>query len=161
MRITPLIWMEVAGIKCEGLKVEKDNITTLENFNKVHFFRSCLSNPRAAMRGFHVGGLTMNPRIITFIIVWIITPREHNHVVLHEKDLILMYCILNQLEVNWTYVLGEQMMKSKRLVDYRIPYMVLVLKFIEYFVCHLMENCLNLSSKIMIIVPLVFFKALH
>jgi len=113
--------------------VGKGNIVALENFNKVTFFRSCLRNPRVAMKGFHVGGLVMNPSIIAFIIVCIITPRGHNHYVLHEEDLILMYCILNQMEVNWAYVLGEQMMRSKRLVDYKIPYVVLVLKLIEYF----------------------------
>jgi len=60
MKITPSIYMEVTGIKCEGLKVGKGNITALENFNKVHFFRSCLRNPCATMKGFHVGGLSIN-----------------------------------------------------------------------------------------------------
>jgi len=85
------------------------------------------------MRGFNVGGLAMNPRIIAFIIAWVMKPRGHNHVVLHEEDLILMYCILNRMRVNWAYVLGEQMEKSKRLVYYRISYVVLVLEFIENF----------------------------
>ena len=122
----------------------KENIATLENFNKIHFFKSYLRNPHATMKGFHVSGLAMNPRITAFIIVWIITPRGHNHASLHEEDLILMYCVLNQMEVNWAYVLGEHMMKSKWLMDYMIPYVVLVLKFIEYF-C-VMENYQNLSS---------------
>jgi len=119
MNITPTIWLEVASIRNSRIKVGKDKF--------------CLRNPHAEMKGFHVGGLAINPRIIAFIIVWIITPKEHNCVVLHEKDLILMYCILNQMEVNWAYMLGEHMMKSKRLVDYRISYVVLVSKFIEYF----------------------------
>jgi len=76
MKITPSIWMEDVGIKCEGLKVIKGNISALEDFNKIHFFRSCLRNQHAPMKGFHVSGLAMNSRIIAFIIVWIITPRN-------------------------------------------------------------------------------------
>jgi len=42
----------------------------------------------------------MYSRILEFIIMWILTPRGHNHVVLHEEDLILMNCIMNQIKVN-------------------------------------------------------------
>jgi len=122
--------MAVADIKCEGLKIGKGNIEALEDYNKITFYRSCLRNQRGIMRGFNVGGLAMNPRIIVFIIVWIMTPRGHNHAVLHEEDLILMYCIINRMTVNWAYVLGEQMVKAKWLVDYRISYVVLISKFI-------------------------------
>jgi len=37
MNITSSTWMEVAGIRYSGLKVEKGNIIALENFNKIHF----------------------------------------------------------------------------------------------------------------------------
>jgi len=84
-------------------------------------------------KGFQVGGLSLNPRILTFIIVWILTPRGHNHAVLHEEDLILMFFIINHLKVNWPYVLGVQMEKARRLMDYRIPYVVLVSRLIQYF----------------------------
>jgi len=65
--------------------------------------------------------------------VWILTPRGHNHAMLNEEDLILMYCITNRMEVNWAYVVGEQMEKSRRLTDYRFPYVVLVSKLIDHF----------------------------
>ena len=52
---------------------------------------------------------------------------------LHEEDLILMNCIMNQIKVNWPSVIGMQLEKAKRLMDYRIPYVVLISKFIQYF----------------------------
>jgi len=91
--------MTVAGLKCEGMKIGKGNIEALVDYNKITFYRSCLRDQRGIMRQFNVGGLAMNPRIIAFIIVWIMTPRGHNHTVLHEEDLILMYCIVNRLRV--------------------------------------------------------------
>jgi len=85
------------------------------------------------MKRFQVGGLTLNSRLIVFFIVWILTPRGHNHAVLHEEDLIHMYCIINCVEVNWEFVIGEKMEKSRRLADYKFSYVVLVSKLIEHF----------------------------
>jgi len=83
MDITPEVWETVTGLKCDGLKLGKGTIEGLEEYNKITFYRSCLRNPQVAGKGFQVGGLVVYPRILAFIIVWILTPRGHNHVVLH------------------------------------------------------------------------------
>jgi len=44
-----------------------------------------------------------------------------------------MYCIQNNVQVNWIYVIHDHMLKAKRLIDFKLPYVVLVSKFIEYF----------------------------
>jgi len=133
MWVSSFKWQVVAGLNCEGIKIGKRNTEELDDYNKITFYRSCLRNPQGIMRGFQVGCLSLIPRLIAFIIVWILTPRGHNHAVLHEEDLILMYCIINRVKVNWAYVIGEQMEKAKRLVDYRLPYVVLISKFIQNF----------------------------
>ena len=69
MKITPSIWMTVAGLKCEGLKIGKGDIESLADYNKIIFYRNFLRDPCGIMRGFNVRGLGMNPRIIVFIIV--------------------------------------------------------------------------------------------
>jgi len=50
-----------------------------------------------------------------------------------KKDLILINCIMNQIKMNWPSVIGMQLEKAKRLMDYKIPYVVLISKFIQYF----------------------------
>ena len=40
---------------------------------------------------------------------------------------------MNQIKVNWVFVVNEHMLKSKRLADYRFPYAILVSKVIDYF----------------------------
>jgi len=120
----------VTGLKCDELKLGKGTIEGLEDYNKVTFYSSCLRNPQVVGKGFQVGGLSVYPRIMAFIIVWILTPRGHNHAVLHEKDMILMYRIMNQIKVNWPSVIGMQLEKAKRLMNYRVPYVVLISKFI-------------------------------
>jgi len=58
MWVSSVKWLSVARIKCEGIKVGKGNIKELEEYNNITFYRSCLRNPQAIMRGFQVGGLT-------------------------------------------------------------------------------------------------------
>jgi len=75
MEITPALWKAVVGLKPTGVKVGKGNVVTLEDFYKNQFFKSCLRNPHVVMKGFNVARLAMNPRIIAFVIVWLLTPK--------------------------------------------------------------------------------------
>ena len=45
----------------------------------------------------------------------------------------VMYCIQNGVMVDWTYTICDHMMKAKRLIDFKLPYVVLISKFIEHF----------------------------
>ena len=92
-----------------------------------------MRNPTEPVVKFHVGNLTLIPRLLAHIIAWQLTPRGMNHVVLHEEDLILLYCIMNQFKVNWVSTMVEHMLKSSRLPDYRFPYPIFVSKLIDYF----------------------------
>jgi len=67
------------------------------------------------------------------IITKVIVPRGSNHSKLNEGDLILMYCIQHNVQVDWIFVFRDHMLKAKRLMDFRLPYVVLVSKFIKYF----------------------------
>ena len=92
-----------------------------------------MRNPTEPVVKFHAGNLTLIPRLLAHIIAWQLTPRGRNHVVLHEEDLILLYCIMNKLKVNWVSNMKEHMLKSTRLPDYRFPYAIYVSKLIDYF----------------------------
>jgi len=133
MKVTSEVWNSVTGIKFSGLKVGKGNISGIWEFNKLQYYRSCMRNPAQSIRIFHAGNLNLTPRLVAYIIAWQLIPRGTNHVVLHEEDLILLYCIMNLIKVNWVYIINEHMLKSKRLTDYRFPYAILVSKLINYF----------------------------
>jgi len=72
-------------------------------------------------------------RILAFIVIWLLTPRGFNHAVLTEEDLMLMYCLMGKIKVNWVSVIKEHVIKIKRKVEFRIPYVVLISHFIDYF----------------------------
>ena len=133
LKITREIWSSVGGIKYSGLKVSKGNTAGIQGFNKLQFYRSCVRNPTEPVARYHAGSLTLIPRLLAHIIAWQLTPRGSNHAVLHEEDLILLYCIMNQLKVNWVSTMVEHMLKSARLPDYRLPYAIFVSKLIDHF----------------------------
>jgi len=113
--------------------VSKWNTDGIQGFNKMQYYKSCVRNPTKPVARFHAGNLTLIPRLLAYMIAWQLTPRGSNHAVLHEEDLILLYCIMNQLKVNWVSTMVEHMVKSTRLSDYRFPHVIFVSKLIDYF----------------------------
>ena len=85
------------------------------------------------MRNFLVGWLKLDERLIAFIVSWIITPRGSNHSTISEEDLLLIYCIMNKVKINWIHTIKEHMQKSVRLCDFHYPYAILFSKFLHYF----------------------------
>jgi len=58
---------------------------------------------------------------------------------LTEEDLVLIYCIMNKVKINWINIIMEHMQKSTRLNDYHYPHVVLISKFLHYFEVDLEE----------------------
>jgi len=48
------------------------------------------------------------------IITKITVPCGSNHSTLNEGDLIIIYCIQKNVQVDWIYVIRDHMMKAKR-----------------------------------------------
>jgi len=127
------VWLSVTGLRNEGATVSRGNTSELGNFNKVQFYKSCLRNQESASRTFNVGGLVAIPRLLAYIVIWVLTPRGLNHATLTEEDLILMYCLMNKIKVNWVNMIREHLFKVGKKLEYRIPYVILLSQFIEYF----------------------------
>jgi len=133
MEINKRAWKDVVGLKPRGVQVRKGETGAVPEFNKMQYYGQCLRNPIAEIKHFHVGGLKVDQRLLGMIVTKILVPRGSNHSTLNEGDLILMYYIQHNIQVDWIYVFRDHMLKAKRLTDFRLPYVVLVSKFIEYF----------------------------
>jgi len=127
------VWLSVTGLRKEGATVSRGNTSELVNFNKVQFYKSCLRNQESASRMFNVGGLAATPRILAYIVIWVLTPCGLNHATLTEEDLILMYYLMNKIKVNWVNMICEHLFKVGKKLEYCIPYVILLSHFIEYF----------------------------
>jgi len=68
------VWLSITVLRNGGAVVSRGNTTELENFNKVQFYKSCLRNQETTSRTFNVGGLATTPRILAYIVIWLLTP---------------------------------------------------------------------------------------
>jgi len=127
------VWLAVAGLRNAGIPVGRSHAVGLEGFNKQQFFKTCLRNLNTEYRSYSVGGLAVTPRILAFIAIWLLTPRGFTHAVLTKEDLMLTYCLMGRIKVNWVSVIKEHIIKIRRKVEFRIPYVVLISHFIDYF----------------------------
>jgi len=151
MVITSDVWAIVAGLKSSGLRINRGNLGIVEEFNKMQFYKGCLKNPQSKVRIFSVGGLKLEERLIAFIVSWILTPRGSNHFTLSEEDLLLIYCIMNKVKINWIRTIKEHMQKYMRLCDFHYPYAILISKFLHYFEMYIegeLDEVIKPSSEI-------------
>jgi len=44
-----------------------------------------------------------------------------------------MSCLMTKIKVNWVNVISERLFKVGKKLEYHIPYVILLLQFIEYF----------------------------
>jgi len=82
---------------------------------------------------FHVGRLHVEERLLAMVVTKMIMPRGSNNSTFNEGDLVMMYCIQNGVVVDWAYTICDHMLKAKRLTDFKLPYAVLISKFLEHF----------------------------
>jgi len=73
--------------------------------------------------------LRVEESLLAMVVTKMIIPRGSNHATLNECDLMEMYCIQNGVVVDWTYTICDHMMKAKRLIDFKLPYVVLISMF--------------------------------
>jgi len=99
------VWSAVTDLKSYGLRTNRGNLGVVEDFNKNQFYKGCLKNPHSKVRNFSVGGLKLDERLVTFIVSWILTPRGSNRSTLSEEDLLLIYCIMNKVKINWIHTI--------------------------------------------------------
>jgi len=133
MEINKKAWKDVVEHKSRGVQVRKGEIGVVPEFNKVQYYGQFLRNPAAEIKHIHVGGLKVDQRLLGMIVTRILVACGSNHSTLNEGDLILIYYIQYNIQMDWIYVLHDHMLKAKRLMDFRLPYVVFVSKFIEYF----------------------------
>jgi len=131
--ITNDVWAAINGLKFSRLRINKGNLRVIKEFNKMQFYKNCLKNPLSKVRIFSVGGLKLDERLIVFNFSWIITSRGSNHSTLSEEDLLLIYCIMNKVKLNWIHIIKDHMQKAIRLSNFHYPYAILISKFLHYF----------------------------
>jgi len=100
MEIKKRAWKDVVRLKPRGVQVRKGETGVVPEFKKMQYYGQCLRNPIAEIKHFHVRGLKVDQRLLGMIVTKVLVPRGSNHSTLNEGDLILMYCIQHNIQVD-------------------------------------------------------------
>ncbi|MED6199994.1 hypothetical protein PIB30_081061 [Stylosanthes scabra] len=60
-----------------------------------------------------VGYLSLEHRLLHYLIVYVLVPRAHNHGLILEEDLDLMWRMANHKKLNWVVIIATHMRRSK------------------------------------------------
>ena len=110
------VWLSVVGLKNEGVMVSRGYTTELGSFNKVQFYKSCLRSHESAPRTFNVGGLAAIPRILAYIVIWVLTPRGFNHATLMRKIMMKSIVQMRKMQMETMLKILIQLVQNQLLL---------------------------------------------
>ena len=107
---------------------------SIDGYSKMQNYRGMLLDLVRNLRN-HLGvcGLTIEDRMLMYLITYILTPRSSNHAQVTDNDLQIVYGLKSSIQLNCVLLIEVIMLKSHRLVDYEFSYIVLASRFIDYF----------------------------
>jgi len=107
--------------------------THIDGFNRILTYQSLLRQPNLHInKKLLAGPLTIEARLLHYLIVWILCPRGTNHAQCSEVDLLIIYCLMNHIMIEWSMFFMETMLKARKLTQYPLPYSLLISRICEY-----------------------------
>jgi len=126
------IWINVARIPPSA---DRTSIlsTHIDDFNRILTYQSLLRQPDLHInKKLLAGPLTIEARLLHYLIVWIMCPRGTNHAQSSEADLLIIYCLMIHIMIDWSMLFMETMLKARKLTQYPLPYSFLISRICEY-----------------------------
>ncbi|XLT11771.1 hypothetical protein HN51_057461 [Arachis hypogaea] len=72
-------------------------------------------NPQMDVRGnISCSGLGNEQRILMYLFSYMLIPRKHNHGILFNEDIIVLWAIVTEKEINWPYFMVHHMLEMKK-----------------------------------------------
>ncbi|MED6151872.1 hypothetical protein PIB30_086540 [Stylosanthes scabra] len=95
-------------------------------------------------------------RLLHYLLVWVIMPRNHNHGVVMNDDLVIMRALCSDVKINWSYFIAHHMAKIKDgPTTSGLSYVILWTRIFKYFNIDLSNtlqkglkgpNCINYAT---------------
>jgi len=124
--------LEVAGLKDEGLLAKSIVERKWEGHNYVQTYLNCLRpNKHTEGKQLKAGSMTVDHRLLHYILVYLLIPRRHNRAQANEEDLRFIYAFKRSIQVNWADVVIAHMIRRRNDSSGALPYPILVSRIIE------------------------------
>ncbi|MEK0312199.1 hypothetical protein, partial [Candidatus Phytoplasma fabacearum] len=91
-------------------------------------------------------------RTLHYLLVWVILPRNNNHGVVTDDDLPILWALVNDLEINWSYFISQHMKKLQEgPITSGLGYVILwtkIFKLLNIDLSNTMEKTLKDTNRI-------------
>lgn len=134
-----------------GFSIEWLEVTGgLDGFENVVMYKDCLRSPTNAnsFSQFKARGIKMDERLISYVIAWILVPRGNNHAQLTIDDLLMLHALKKGIQVDWSAIVVDKILKTRRMLDFQLPYAVFITKVMEHYGVDFTNNKLKILNSI-------------
>lgn len=131
--IQPEDWQNVIGLAYEGQQILDPQ--TVENYSRkgaIECFISGLMLERLERKP-KVGLLSIEGRLLHYVVVTILNPKLSNTSVMLEEDLFLMFCLKYNVKMNWAWYISKKWLSGKNKPRRPIQNANLIQAFLDYF----------------------------
>ncbi|WVY90938.1 hypothetical protein V8G54_036452 [Vigna mungo] len=130
--ITDNVWLQVAGLKAEGLHSHVRKFETNMWLKKAEVYRNWLRFPgRYTIEILYVhDGLNKEKKMTAHILAWLILPGRILQDRMTTKHVFLFYAIKNDIPSNWVQVIKDHMIEGEFNQARTLPYGVLISKIL-------------------------------
>ncbi|MED6163623.1 hypothetical protein PIB30_081717 [Stylosanthes scabra] len=103
---------EARGLRNEGTTFRGGSNPHSEwsEFEKMDAARALRLDPASSGK-YHVSRMTTTHRLLLYVISRILMPRKSNHGSATEEDLILLWAMINERQINWPYLMAHKLVE--------------------------------------------------
>ncbi|KAF1888358.1 hypothetical protein Lal_00036230, partial [Lupinus albus] len=122
------IFMNVGGLSSSGYSIG-DCSWVKENFDPTEIYKSFLRGPHLYIQ---VGSLSVENRLLHYIIAYILVQRNTNHTQPTVNDLRFMYAVKNNVMINWPEEILKIMNSVSLSQSKLLPYSIFISHIVDY-----------------------------
>ncbi|KAF1895979.1 hypothetical protein Lal_00046734 [Lupinus albus] len=127
------IFMNVGGLSSSGYSIG-DCSWVKENFDPTEVYKSFLIGPHLYIQGqlTKAGSLSVENRLLHYIIAYILVQRNTNHAQPTVNDLRFMYAVKNNVIINWPEEILKIMNSVSLSQSKLLPYSIFISRIVDY-----------------------------
>ncbi|KAF1894478.1 hypothetical protein Lal_00043642 [Lupinus albus] len=127
------IFMNVGGLSSSGYSIG-DCSWVKENFDPTGVYKSFLRGPHLYIQGqlTKAGSLSVENRLLHYIIAYILVQRNTNHAQPTVNDLRFMYAVKNNVMINWPEEILKIMNSVSLSQSKLLPYSIFISRIVDY-----------------------------
>jgi len=129
IHINQMDWMNIKNLKYDGVKLTPRTILEEVNFDRALVLSSMILEH---VQGQNVGSLKMNDRLLHYTWVHMLFPRGSNFTQLLNEDIFMLWCIKNNIMINWPHYIMQHMMKCRD-NNMSLPYAILITRILKVY----------------------------